>query len=182
MKNASVPAQPASQPRRALAEHRAVIAELGARISSLATIEPKPGRKSQASGGADIEAGAEQTCLQNALVAAIAKRDDIIADIMANEELPRRIRVYQDLVVLVNEAWNDVLAYDDTMRRHFPSRSSVFNTAGPHERAVLAPSTDNSPIPAQVIDSRKLFAAARLATDRFIEALATDAEARFARS
>jgi hypothetical protein len=181
MKNAAAPAQPTSQPRKALAQQLAVIADLAARIASLTTVASKPGRKSQAGGAPDVEAGAEHARLQQMLVAAVAKRDDLIEDIMANEVLPHRIGVYQNLVMQVNVAWNDILAYDSTVRRHFPGRPSVFNTAGPHERAVVAPSTDNSPVPAQTIDSRKLFAAANNATACFVEALATDADAGFGR-
>jgi len=172
MKGSSAQTQPTSRPRKALAEHLSVIADLRVRIGALA-------------GGArasDVDQSAEHVRRQLTLAAAIAKRDVLIADVMVAEELPRRIKAYQDLVMQVNAAWNDILAFDDAMRRRFPGRPSIFNTAGPHERAVLAPSTDRSPIPPIEIDSRELFAAASTATDRFVEALASDAEAKFGRS
>jgi len=176
-----------SPARRVLAEQLAVIGDLRTRIGAL-TAKTSRRRTSEhgapASGVQHVEADrtAEYTRLQQMLAAAIAERDGAIACILANEELPRLVRAYQDVVFQVNAAWNDILAFDETMRRRFPGRPSIFNTAGPHERAVLAPSTDHSPVPALAIDARRLFAAAGEAMARFVEALASDAEARFGRS
>jgi hypothetical protein len=181
MKNTGSPAQPTSRARRALAENLAAIADLRVRIGPLALTAPKPGRESQAGDVPDFEAErtAEHDRLQQTLAAAVAKRDGMIASVLATEELPRRIKAYQDMVLQVNTAWNDILAIDETMRRRFPAQPSIFNTSGPHARAVIAPSTDRSPVPALPIDSRKLFTAAGNATLRFLDALASNAEARF---
>jgi hypothetical protein len=169
MKSSRAPLQSASRPRAALAEQLAHIADLGSRMAAT------PPRSEAAR-------APEHAGLQQLLSSALAARNERIADVLAEEEMPRCIKTYQDLVLKVNAAWNDVLALDDAMRRRFPARPSVFNTAGPHARAVVAPSTDNSPVPALPIDPRKLFAAASAATDRFLENLASDAEAGFRRN
>jgi hypothetical protein len=154
MKASNVAARSASPSRAALAAHLVHLAE----SQSKADVPPT-----------------EQS-------AAIAKRDELVADVLFEEELPRRIRAYQAQVLQVNAAWNDVLAFDDVMRRRYPRKASAFNTAGPHERAVLAPSTDRSPLPPLKIDSRALFGAARTATEQFVDALGVNAEARFGKS
>ncbi len=182
MKHSAVAAIPPL--RKALAEQIKRIADLQSCIEALsagATKDPVGERKSHTTGAqrAEIDRTAEQARLQQELAAAIAARNDLLANIVVEEELPRRIKAYQDLVQDVNKAWNEILAYDGMMRRRFPGRASVFNTAGPHERAVVAPSTDRSPLPALEIDSRALFATASRETERFVEALAQDAEAQF---
>jgi hypothetical protein len=180
MKLSVVTAERTSPARAALAEHLAILADLQSRVggvSARAVKQPDAERNARTESARQAEAGrsGEHLRLQQLPATAVAKRDQLIADIMVDEELPRRIRTYQDLVLQVNVAWNDILAYDDTMRRRYPERPSIFNTAGPHERAVKAPSTDRSPVPALAIDARRLFAAACAATERFIEALAADA-------
>jgi hypothetical protein len=154
-------ARPVSPSRKALAEQLAHVAELRARKTG------------------DAE---EHARLQQLLSAAIAKRDELIADVLIDDELPRRIGAYQDLVLKVNATWNEILAFDDMMRRRFPVRASIFNTVGPHERAVVAPSTDRSPLPPLHVDARRMFAAANDAAERLVEALASDAHAKPGRS
>jgi hypothetical protein len=176
MKNTTVPARPASPARKALAEQLANIAELRARLAAPAARsgpQPEDERKT------GVERPAEQARLQQLLSEAIGQRAELVANVLVEDELPRRIRAYQRLVLEVNAAWNDILAYDDAMRRRYPARASIFNTAGPHAHTIVAPSTDNSPVPVLPIHSRKLFAAASRATDQFVELLASDAEARF---
>jgi hypothetical protein len=119
--------------------------------------------------------------LEQKLATAIARRSELVADVV-DAELRGRIEAYQYLVLQVNAAWNDILAFDDLLQRRRPVRPSVFNTRGPHERIVRAPSTDRSPVPPLEINSRELSVTARGAVDRFVEALATDAEARFLQS
>jgi hypothetical protein len=173
MKTANPTARPASQARTALAAQLAHVAGLQSRIDAQPAKRTEGERKSAA---ADAT---EQTRLQHLLSEAVAKREELVGDVLIEDELPRRIRAYQARVLQVNAAWNDILALDGVMRRHYPGRRSIFNTAGPHERAVLAPSTDRSPLPPLTIDSHKLFATASRETDRFVEALARDAAARF---
>ncbi|MGD0143959.1 MAG: hypothetical protein ABSC92_12435 [Rhizomicrobium sp.] len=185
MNSSSVSARYLSPARKALAEHLAIIADLKARLGAISVKTPKSGeRRGTGGGGQHVEADRidERARLQQMLAAAIRRRGEIVADIMATEELPLRVRAYQDLVQQVNAAWNDILAYDDTMRRRFPGHTSIFNTAGPHERVVIGPSTDHSPVPAVEIDPRKLFEIASAATDRLVEMLESDAEAGRGRS
>jgi hypothetical protein len=179
MKSSSAPAQPTSWPRKALAEQLTHIADLRAHIGGGSS---RSARQPEGERIVDAAQAPEHAGLQQLLSAPVAKRDELIAAVLLEDELPRRIRAYQALVLQVNAALNDILAFDDAMRRRFPARASIFNTPRPHERAVRAPSTDRSPLPPLKIDSRELSAAARKATDRFVDALASDAEARFGRS
>ena len=186
MKSSPAQARPEPKARKALAEHLAIIADIQSRIANIpGRAAERPSAGPQPSAGeakrAESPSPSEQARLETELAAAIARRSELIADVV-DAELPRRIEAYQNLVLQVNAVWNDILAFDDLLQRRHPIRPSVFNTRGPHERAVLAPSTDRSPVPPLEINSRELFAAARRAADRFAEALATDAEARFSQS
>jgi hypothetical protein len=186
MKSSPIQARPEAKARKALAEHLAAIADLQSRIANIpGRAAGRPGAGPQAPAGeakrAESHVPSEQARLDQKLAAAMARRSGLVADVV-DTELPRRIEAYQSLVLQVNAAWNDILAFDDLLQRRHPVHPSVFNTRGPHERVVLAPSTDRSPVPPLEINSRELFAAARGAADRFAEALETDAEARFSQS
>jgi hypothetical protein len=187
MKDFHTPEQGRTQVRTSLGECLAAIAGLQSRIATglgRAAGRPPVERRTQVATDhpAQNDTLAEHAHLEKKLAAAIARRDELITDVMAGEELPRRMEAYQALVLRVNAAWNDILAFDELLRRRHPAHSSIFNASGPHERVVLAPSTDRSPVQPLEINARELFAAARKAADRFAEALAVDADAEFAKS